>query len=100
VQDRLKRRWSPEQIARAVRAEFPGQPRRHAVPETIYQAVYREDLGGLCRELPKVLRTGRLRRKPRRRSGERRGRLINMTMIDQRPAEAAAARSPGTGKAI
>jgi transposase, IS30 family len=89
VQDRLKRRWSPEQIARAVRAEFPGQPWRHVVPETIYQAVYRADLGGLCRELPKVLRTGRLRRKPHRRSGERRGRLINMTMIDQRPAEAA-----------
>jgi transposase, IS30 family len=89
VQDKLTRRWSPEQIARAVRAEFPGQPRRHVVPETIYQAVYRPDLGGLCRELPKALRSGRLRRKPRRRAEERRGRLVDMTMIDQRPAEAA-----------
>jgi IS30 family transposase len=35
------------------------------------------------------LRTGRLRRKPHRRAEERRGRLVNMTMIDQRPAEAA-----------
>jgi hypothetical protein len=53
VQDRLKRRWSPEQIARcAVRSEFPDQPQRHLVPETIYQAVYRPDLGGLYRELP------------------------------------------------
>jgi transposase, IS30 family len=90
VQDRLKRRWSPEQITHALRSEFCDQPHRHLVPETIYQAVYRADLGGgLCRELPKVLRTGRLRRKPHRRSDERRGRLINMTMIDQRPAEAA-----------
>jgi IS30 family transposase len=89
VQDKLKRRWSPEQIARALRSRFPDQPRRHVVPETIYQAVYRPDLGGLCRELPKALRTGRLRRKPHRRAEKRRGRLVDMTMIDQRPAEAA-----------
>jgi IS30 family transposase len=88
VQDRLKRRWSPEQIAHALRSKFPDQPHRQIVPETIYQAVYRPDLGGLCRELPKALRTGRLRRKPHRRGDERRGRLANMTMIDQRPAEA------------
>jgi len=89
VEGRLKQRWSPEQITHALRSEFRDQPHRRIVPETIYQAVYRADLGGLCRELPKVLRTGRLRRKPHRRSDERRGRLPNMTMIDQRPAEAA-----------
>jgi IS30 family transposase len=89
VEGRLKRRWSPEQIAQALRSEFPGQPERHVVTETIYQAVYRPDLGGLCRELPKALRTGRLRRRPHRRSEERRGRLPNMTMIDQRSDEVA-----------
>jgi IS30 family transposase len=89
VQDKLKRRWSPEQIAQALRSEFPGQPHRHVAPETIYQAVYRPELGGLCRELPRALRTGRLRRKPHRRGEQRRGRLVNMTMIDQRPQEAA-----------
>jgi transposase, IS30 family len=90
VQDKLKQRWSPEQIAHALRSEFPDQPHRYLVPETIYQAIYRPDLGGLCRELPKALRTGRIRRKPHRRADERRGgRLLNMTMIDQRPAEAA-----------
>jgi IS30 family transposase len=89
VQDKLKRRWSPEQIAQALRLRFPGQPYRHLVHETIYQAVYRADLGGLCRDLPRVLRTGRLRRRPHRRAEERRGKLPNMTMIDQRPDEAA-----------
>jgi IS30 family transposase len=88
VQDKLTRRWSPEQIAQALRSEFAGQSQRHIVPETIYQAVYRPDLGGLCRELPQALRTGRVRRKPRRKADERRGRLVNMTMIDQRPEEA------------
>ncbi len=95
VQDKLKRRWSPEQIARAVRSEFPDQPDRHLVPETIYQAVYRPDLGGLCRDMPRALRTGRLRRKPRRRADARRGHLTNMTMIDQRPREAAGREVPG-----
>jgi IS30 family transposase len=90
VEDKLKRRWSPEQIAQALRVEFPDRPHRHLVPETIYQAVYRPELGGgLCRNLPKVLRTGRSRRLRRRRSQERRGRLVDMTMIDQRPGEAA-----------
>jgi IS30 family transposase len=89
VQDRLKRRWSPEQIAHSLREEFPGQPCRHVVPETIYQAVYRSDLGGLCRDMPKALRSGRLFRASHRRADERRGRLVNMTMIDQRPPEAA-----------
>jgi hypothetical protein len=47
VSDRLAERWSPEQICHAVRRQFPGQPWRHIVPETIYQGVYRRDLGGL-----------------------------------------------------
>ena len=52
VQDRLGKRWSPEQISRALAAEFPDEPDRHVVPETIYQAVYRPELGGLHREVP------------------------------------------------
>jgi transposase, IS30 family len=90
VQQRLAKRWSPEQIAQALHREFPNQPHRHVAPETIYQAIYRPDLGGLRRDLPRVLRTGRLRRRPRRRPDARRpGRLVGMAMIDQRPAEAA-----------
>ena len=44
VQHRLGRRWSPEQISRALGAEFPDEPARHLVPETIYQAAYRAEL--------------------------------------------------------
>jgi len=91
VQDRLKERWSPEQISQALRRKFPGDPARQVVHETIYQAVYRPELGGLSRELPaQVLRTRRRRRRPHRRPGERRPNGITaMTMIGQRPAEAA-----------
>jgi IS30 family transposase len=90
VAERLEKRWSPEQICQALRAEFPGDPGRHLVHETIYQAVYRPELGGLRRDLPRVLRTGRRRRRPRRRPDARRaGALTAMTMISQRPAAAA-----------
>ncbi len=91
----LKKRWSPEQISHELRTEFPKQPEMQLAHETIYQAVYRPELGGLHRELPKALRTGRRRRKPHRRGDERRGRLANMTMIDQRPGEADDRATPG-----
>jgi IS30 family transposase len=76
VQDRLEKRWSPEQITYALRCEFPDEPERHLVHETIYQAIYRPELGGLCRDLPKVLRTGRRRRKPHRRPDAPSGRFL------------------------
>ena len=96
VQERLEKRWSPQQICQELRRAFPDDPGRHVVHETIYQTVYRPELGGLRRDLPKVLRTGRRRRKPRRRPDARRaGSLTAMTMIDQRPAEATARAVPG-----
>ena len=49
VQARLEQRWSPEQISHALHDQFPGEPTRHVVPETIYQAIYRPELGGLRR---------------------------------------------------
>jgi len=86
VQDRLEKRWSPQQISEALRTKFPREAARHVVHETIYQALYRPELGGLSRELPaRVLRTRR-----RRPNG-----ITAMTMIGQRPAEAAARTQPG-----
>jgi IS30 family transposase len=97
VNERLAKRWSPEQVSQALRREFPDEPARHAVHETIYQAVYRPGLGGLSRGLPaRVLRTRRRRRRPHRRPGERRPNgIIAMTMIGQRPAGAAGRQEPG-----
>lgn len=85
-----------QQISHALAEDFPGQPERHLAPETIYQAVYRPELGGLARELPKALRTGRRRRKPHRRPDQRRAtKLVDMTMIDQRSTEAEDRTVPG-----
>ena len=94
---RLEKRWSPQQVSQALRREFPDGPARHVVHETIYQALYRPELGGLSRELSaRVLRTRRRRRRPHRRPGERRPNgIIAMTMIGQRTAGAAAREEPG-----
>jgi transposase, IS30 family len=97
VQDRLKKRWSPEQICHALPSKFPDDHQRRLVHETIYQALYVQGRGGLRRELAVMLRTGRARRKPHRRSDARRpnGFADSMVMISDRPAEAEDRALPG-----
>ncbi len=96
IQDRLDLRWSPEQICQALRAQFPGRPEMHVVHETIYQSLYVQGRGELRRELAKALRTGRVRRKPRRQAQQRQSRFRDpMVMISERPAEAEDRAMPG-----
>jgi IS30 family transposase len=95
VQARLEERWSPEQISVMLEREFPGEPEMRVSHETIYQAVYVQGRGALRRELAACLRTGRALRRPRRKEGERRGRIRGMVMISERPAEAADRAVPG-----
>jgi len=95
VQERLEERWSPEQISVMLRREFAGEPEMWVSHETIYQAIYVQGRGALRRELAACLRTGRALRKPRRREGERRGRIKDMVMISERPAEVADRAVPG-----
>ena len=63
--------WSPEQISRMLPRLFPGRPEMRAAPETIYQALYAGGPDRLQRDGVRPLRTGRVHRKRRRRSGER-----------------------------
>ena len=75
VQQKLREDWSPEEISCRWVIEFPGCPEMRVSHETIYQALYVQGRGALRRELVRHLRTGRAVRKPRRREGERRGRI-------------------------
>jgi transposase, IS30 family len=92
---RLEERWSPEQISVMLRREFPGDPEMRVSHETIYQSVYVQGRGALRRELAACLRTGRALRKPRRKAGERRGRISGMVLVSERPAEADDRAVPG-----
>ena len=95
VQGKLRERWSPEQVSRRLAAEFPDRPEMRVSHETIYQSLYVQARGALRRELTASLRTGRALRRPRRKEGERRGRIKDMVMISERPAEAADRAVPG-----
>jgi transposase, IS30 family len=95
VQDGLQRNWSPRQITARLRVEFPDRPEMRVSHETIYQSLYVQSRGALRRELTACLRTGRAIRRPKRRVDERRGRLKDMVMISERPAEVADRAVPG-----
>jgi IS30 family transposase len=95
VQARLTAQDSPEQIVGRLPLEFPDEPEMRVSHETIYRALYVQGRGALKRELSKQLRTGRSVRKPRRRDGERRGRIPDQVNIAERPAEADDRAVPG-----
>ena len=95
VQDKLERRWSPEQISVMLNTEFPDRIEMRVSHETIYQSIYVQGRGALRRELAACLRTGRALRRPRRKEGERRGKIPGMVMISERPAEAGDRAVPG-----
>src|SRR5450756_2368364 len=58
VQQRLGRRWSPEQISAALRGEFPDDEAMRVSHESIYQAVCAQARGQLKVELASALRRG------------------------------------------
>ena len=73
VVSRLRRRWSPDQIAGRMRHDFPRQPRRWLSPQTIYNWINSE-----APEWKAWLRRGG-------RPPEKRGRLAGCVRIDGRP---------------
>lgn len=86
VRSDLKKLWSPEQISRRLRAEFNNDPSMSISHETIYKSLYVQGRGELRRELTACLRTGRAKRKLRGRADQR-GKIPDMVMISERPAE-------------
>lgn len=95
VQTWLEDFYSPQQIAKQLVIEFPDDLEMRVSHEAIYQSIYVQGKGNLRRELHTCLRTGRALRRPRRRAGERRGRIPGMVNISKRPPEVLDRAIPG-----
>jgi IS30 family transposase len=94
VEELLRLRWSPQQIAATLRREQPHDPEQWVSHETIYKSLFVQGRGALRRELTACLRTGRVRR---RSQGHRHpgGQLREMVLISERPAEVEDRAVPG-----
>jgi IS30 family transposase len=86
VSRRLLELWSPEEIACRLPLLYPNNPEMRVSHETIYQSLFVQGRGELRRELARCLRSGRTVRRPQGRV-KRPGRLPDMVMIAERPAE-------------
>ena len=92
---RLRRCWSPQQIAAGLKQAFPDDPRMRLSHEALYTYLYVLPRGALRRELLSYLRQHRQRRRPRSRGEDRRGCLPEMVSIEERPADVADRTVPG-----
>lgn len=94
VTEWLEEFWSPQEIAQRLRWEFPDDPTMRVSHETIYQSLFVQGKGELRRELTRCLRSGRAQR---RSQGlvQKRGKIPEMVMISDRPAEVSDRAVPG-----
>jgi IS30 family transposase len=92
----LELRWSPGRIASRLKSEHPDDPTMRVSAETIYRTLFVQGRGALRRELAACLRSGRAQRRSRlrvERSGA--GRLREMVLMSDRPAEVEDRAVPG-----
>ena len=96
VEDKLRRRWSPQQISGWLARTYPSEAAMQISHESIYRTLFVQTRGALRRELTQYLRTGRVLRRPKGvRLPDGRGGRPNTLHISERPAEAADRAVPG-----
>ena len=88
IYERMRRGWSPEEIAGTLKLDYPQVPLMHTCHESIYRYVYVVARGELQRELVKYMRRSHKERKPQNRGAvATQGKIPDMVLVDQRPAE-------------
>lgn len=96
VAARLKRNWSPEQIAQWLKLAYPQDEAMRVSHETIYRSLYVQARGALKKELMAHLRFERLMRQSKvARSEGGRGKIADAVSISERPAEVQDRAVPG-----
>jgi len=87
IHDKLKLRWSPEQIAQVLKRRYPNNIHMRVSHETIYTYIYILPRGELRKELISYLRQGSEGRRRRYRTHDKRGKISNIISIHERPEE-------------
>ncbi len=97
VSAKLRRKWSPEQIAGWLRRSFPDEERHRVSYETIYKSLYIQARGVLKKELLEHLRAKRTIRRSRHASLKRDGlgQIKDAISISERPASVEDRAVPG-----
>ena len=96
VEDKLRRRWSPQQISGWLACTYPSEAAMQISHESIYRTLFVQTRGALRRELTQYLRTGRVLRRPKGvRLPDGRGGRPNTLHISARPVEADDRAVPG-----
>ena len=99
VEVRLGWTWSPDEIAKRLRVDYPGDMTMRISSEAIYQYIYVLPRGALKTMLIKGLRQEHKYRRERKavadKEDEMRGKIADMLSIDERPAEVAGRIVPG-----
>jgi transposase, IS30 family len=95
VRDKLHLEWSPEEIAKRIRLEYPKDTSMRISHETIYQYLYCLPRGELKKELMRGLRQERKMRQPRINVKWRRQKIQDIVSISERPRETEGRTVPG-----
>lgn len=97
VHDHLRRYWSPDQISRRLKAEYPFDKTMQVSPESIYTYLYVLPRGELKKELIGYLRQKRKLRENRKgkKAESKQGQIPDMISIEERPAEVEDRTVPG-----
>jgi IS30 family transposase len=97
VSAKLRRKWSPEQVAGWLKRAFPQEARKQVSHETIYRSLYIQARGVLKKELIEHLRAKRTVRRSKHASLKRNGlgQIKNAISISERPASVEDRAVPG-----
>jgi IS30 family transposase len=95
IKPKLERRWSPEQVAQWLKKAYPCYKMS---AKTIYPCIQFPMKGELKKTALEDLRHKGKKRRKDTGTGETRGNIIEMTLIDERPEETEVRAIPGHGE--
>ena len=95
IHRKLRRKWSPVQIAEELKIDYPFDMTMRIAPETIYTYLYVLPRGSLKKELLSCLRQNRKRRHKQGRGVQNERKIEDMLSIEERPKEVESRIIPG-----